>query len=93
MSENSEDAGFVVGKDFLTASSRFRVGDTVRQIDIPSDHPMSWADLRKRGFVIGAETKAAKKAEEKADERTKAEIEAGRPLEEDEIATAASKRR
>lgn len=57
---------FTVLKPFPHPTRRFAVGDTVTEADI-AGCVIDLADLKKRRFIAGAETKAAEIAVEKAE--------------------------
>lgn len=57
---------FTVLKPFPHPTRRIAVGDTVTEADL-ADCVIDLADLKKRKFIAGAETKAAEAAVEKAE--------------------------
>lgn len=57
---------FTVLKPFPHPTRRFVVGDAVTETDLTAS-TIDLADLKKRKFIAGAETKAAEAAVEKAD--------------------------
>lgn len=67
MHEDSAET-HVVAKLFPHPTRRFKIGDPISASDVADVVALDWADMKKRKFVVAAETKAAERVIEHADE-------------------------